>query len=218
MADILDEVEGDYRAEQLRQAAARYAWVGALALVLVLLAVGGWQLWQARQARTAAAAASAYLDASRTADSTGDTASRTAAAQRLLTLAAHSPPGYRTLARLRAAALLADAGNLAQAQSTWDQISTDPQAEPLLRQLASLLWVQRGLDRSDPAALRTRLVSLTTPDTPYHALGQEAQALLELRLNHTEAARKILRRIAADPTAPAGVRGRDGAMLSRLGG
>jgi len=148
----------------------------------------------------------------------GDTAGRDAAAQRFAALAGTSPAGYRSLARLRQAALLAGAGQLAQAQAVWDQISTDPDADPLIRQLASLLWVQRSLDSADPAALRTRLVSLTGGDDPFAPLALEAQALLELRQGQTDAARTLLRRLTGDPATPTGVRGRDGAMLSHLGG
>jgi hypothetical protein len=219
MTDILDEVESDYRAEQLRAVAARYAGLAVAILVLALASVGGWQYWQARQARLADAAATSYIAAAKTADAlvAGDTAGRIAAAAQLGTLAATMPPGYRTLTRLRQAALLADAGKLPQAQAVWDSISTDPDATPPLRQLASLLWVQRGLDTSDPAALRTRLVSLTTPDNPYHVLALESLALLDLRVGQNDAARLLLQRLTRDPSTPASVRGRDGALLSRLG-
>jgi hypothetical protein len=211
VADIFDEVEGDYRAEQLREAATRYAWVAGVALLAVLAGVGLWQYRQRHQAE---------LDTAKAADAlvAGDTAGRIATARRFADFAASAPAGYRTLARLREAALLAGAGDLPRAQALWDQISTDPDADPLLRQLASLLWVERSLDTADPAALRTRLVSLTAADNAYAPLAVEAQALLDLRQGQTNAARTLFRRLASDPAAPAGVRGRDGAMLARLGG
>ncbi len=220
MADILDEVEGEYRAEQLRAVATRYAGVAIGALLLVLIGVGGWQYWQGQRAKADSAAAAPFIAASKDTDAlvAGDTAGRRALAQRFAALARTAPAGYRTLARLREAALLADSYQLGQAQALWDQVSTDPDADPLLRQLASLLWVQRGLDSADTAALRTRLVSLTGADDPYRPLALEAQAMLDLRLGQTAAARAVLRELTSDPTAPPGVRGRDGAMLSRLGG
>jgi hypothetical protein len=220
VADIFDEVEGDYRAEQLREAATRYAWVAGVALLAVLAGVGLWQYRQRHQAELDTAASVGYLDTAKAADAlvAGDTAGRIATARRFADFAASAPAGYRTLARLREAALLAGAGDLPRAQALWDQISTDPDADPLLRQLASLLWVERSLDTADPAALRTRLVSLTAADNAYAPLAVEAQALLDLRQGQTNAARTLFRRLASDPAAPAGVRGRDGAMLARLGG
>jgi hypothetical protein len=186
----------------------------------VLAAVGLWQYRQRRHAELDATAAVTYLDAAKSADAlvAGDTAGRTATASRFAQFAATAPAGYRSLARLREAALLAGAGQLTRAQAVWDQVSTDPDADPLLRQLASLLWVERSLDTADPNALRTRLVSLTGASEPYSALALEAQALLDLRQGQTDAARTLFRRLVSDPAAPAGVRGRDGAMLSRLGG
>jgi hypothetical protein len=41
--------------------------------------------------------------------------------------------------------------------------------------------------------------------------------MLDLRQGQTAAARAVLRELTSDPTAPQGVRGRDSAMLSRLG-
>ncbi len=220
MADILDEVEGEYRAEQLRAVATRYAGLGLGVLVLVLIGVGVWEYQQGRQAKADAAAAAPFIAATKAADAlvAGDTTGHRALAQRFIELAQTAPPGYRTLARLHAAALLADSYQLGQAQTLWDQVSTDPDADPLLRQQASLLWVQRSLDSADPAALRTRLVSLTGADDPYRPMALEAQALLDLRQGQTGAARGILRQLVSDPAAPQGVRGRGEAMLSRLGG
>ncbi len=220
MADILDEVEGEYRAEQLRAVATRYAGVALGALLLVLIGVGVWEYQQNRQVQANAAAAGPFIDAAKAADGlvAGDTTGHRALAQKLIDLARTAPPGYRTLERLRAAALLADSYQLGQAQTLWDQVSTDPDADPLLRQEASLLWVQRSLDSADPAALRTRLVSLTGADDPYRPMALEAQALLDLRQGQTAAARTILRQLTSDPTVPQGVRGRGGALLSRLGG
>lgn len=220
VADIFDEAESDYHAEQLRAAVSRYGWVAAAAVVLGLLAVGGFEYWQSRTAHADQRAAAAYLDDSKQADAlvAGDRAGQLALAQRFTNLAATAPPGYRTLARLRAAGLLADAGKLSAAQALWDQLSSDPNTDPLLRQLASLLWVQRGLATSDPAALRTRLVTQMSADDPYHALAAEAQALLDLRLHNPDGARAVLESLLADPTLPSGVRARDGAILTMLGG
>jgi hypothetical protein len=78
--------------------------------------------------------------------------------------------------------------------------------------------VERGLDTTDPDALRTRLLTITAGDNPYHTLGEEAEALLDVRVKKTDEARALLRRVIADPTAPNGLRERDAAILSHLGG
>ena len=84
-------------------------------------------------------------------------ANRTAAHRGVRQLAATAPEGYATLARLREAALKADAGDLPGAAALWDRVAGDASADPLLRDLASLLWAQHQIDSGDPALLEARL-------------------------------------------------------------
>jgi hypothetical protein len=122
------------------------------------------------------------------------------------------------LSRLREAGLKADAGDLQGATALWDQVAGDPSADPLLRNLASLLWAQHLMDNGDPSLLEARLKLLTAPDSPWRALAEEQLAQLDLRQGKTDQARTVLQHLAQDATAPNGVRGRASALLSRLGG
>ena len=90
--------------------------------------------------------------------------------------------------------------------------------DPLLRDLASLLWAQHQIDSGDPSLLEARLKALAALSNPWHALADEQLALLDLRQGKVDQARTTLRRLAQDITAPNGVRGRAGALLGRLGG
>jgi hypothetical protein len=147
-----------------------------------------------------------------------NTAERAAAIALFEPIAGDAPEGYRTLARLHEAALKADAGDLAGATLLWDQVAGDAAADSLLRDLASLLWVERQLDSGDPALLEARLKPLAVPQNPWRALAQEQLALLDLRRGKAEEARAALRNLAQDVTAPSGVRGRSNALLGHLGG
>ena len=69
-----------------------------------------------------------------------------------------------------------------------------------------------------PALLEARLGPLSAPDSPWHALAQEAQGLLDVRVGKTGPAKEIFRRLAQDASAPDGVRGRANGLLNRLGG
>jgi hypothetical protein len=162
-----------------------------------------------------------YLTAMTLADATAagtSAANRAAAIAAFDKLTATAPEGYRTLARLRDAALKADAGDLTGATALWDQVAADNAADPLLRDLASLLWAEHQIDHGDPALLESRLKALTAPDNVWHALAEEQLALLDLRVGKTDQAKTTLRRLAQDTTAPSGVRGRAGGLLNRLGG
>jgi len=66
--------------------------------------------------------------------------------------------------------------------------------------------------------LRARLAPLALPTNAWHALAQEAAALLDLRQGQTDQAKAALKTLAQDTTAPSGVRGRANGLLARLGG
>ena len=220
MVDIFDEVDEDLRAERAQQLLKRHGGAVLAAALLVVAAVGGWQGWIWWQGRRATTAAASYIGAMSAADSLrpGETDGRAAVARSFVEVAARAPEGYATLARLRAAASAADAGNLPSALALWDGIAGDSRADPLLRGLASLNWVQHQLDTADPALLEARLKPLTAPDGPWRALALEAQGLLDFRTGRTEPAKDIFRRLAQDGAAPDGVRSRATGLLNRLGG
>jgi len=221
VVDIFDEVDEELRAERAQQLLKRYSGLIIAAVLVIVGAVAGWQGWHWYEARQDQAAATEYLTAMTLADATAagsSAASRAAAIAAFDRLTGTAPEGYRTLARLRQAALKAEAGDKAGAASLWDQVAGDSSADPLLRDLASLLWAAHQIDSGDPALVEARLKPLAAPDNPWHALAQEQQALLDMRQGRNDEAKATLRRLAQDTTAPNGVRGRAGGLLNRLGG
>jgi hypothetical protein len=214
--DIFDEVDEDLRAERARKLLQRYGGLLVFAAVLVVAGAGGWQAWKSHEAKQNAKVAQEFLTALDNAvGPPGD--GRKAAVLELANVARDGNAGYRTLARLREAALQADAGEAASAEALWTQVANDPSADPLLRDVAVLHSVLHQIDGGDPAALDARLQPLAAPDNPWHALAEEAQALIDLRQGHNDAARDTLKRLAQDVTAPDGVRGRANGLLARLG-
>ncbi len=219
VTDIFDELNEDLRAEKARALAMRYGGLGVAALVLVLAGVGGWQGWRWYQDREATSAALPYLSAMAQADAlpAGPTPARTIAADAFAHVAATAPAGYRTLARLREAALLADSGNLPGALTLYDEVAQDSAVDPILRDLATLLWARHQIDQGDPAAIASRLKTIEGAGNPWRSLALEADALLALRRDDKDAAMTILRALSTDTTAADGVRGRAGGLLTLLG-
>ena len=173
MPDIFDEVDEDLRAERARKALQRYGGVLVLAAVLVVAGAGGWQAWKSHAAKENARVAQLFLTGlDGAAGPPGD--GRKAAELEFEQVAATGNAGYRTLARLRAAALKQDAGDAAGAEALWTQVAGDASADPLLRDAAVLQSVLHQIDSGDPAALRARLAPLAAPDNPWHALAEEA--------------------------------------------
>ena len=207
MADIFDEVNEDLRAERAGRFARRY---GALVVVAVVLAAGGvigYEAWRGQQAKQAEVVAADYL----TAVSAG-----AAGREALGRMAETGPPGYRALAELQAASLSARADDTPGALATWDRLANDPAADPLLRDLATLLWAQRQVDAGPADAVIARLQPLTAPTNPWRALALETQSWVLTRAGQTEQARAILAGLVVDAAAPEGVRGRSQALLARL--
>jgi hypothetical protein len=218
VVDIFDEVDEELRADRAQELLKRYAgWIiGAGALIVA--GAGGYQGWHWWQVKQDLAAATQYIDAMNATASAGVAGpDRPAAIARFDAVVAGAPHGYGTLARLQDAALKADNGDLQGAAMLWDQVAGDRNAEPLLRELASLLWAQRQINTGDPALLEARLKPLAEPGGAWRSLAQEQLALLDLRQNKTDAAKDLLRKLAQDVTAPAGVRGRASALLTKLG-
>ncbi len=121
MVDIFDEVEEDLRAERAEKLLKKYAWLIVAIAVAVVAAAAGWQFWTRYQARQDAAAAARYIAAQNATEQPGTAKPEQIAA--LDQLAATGPTGYRTLARLRAASLKADAGDLQGANRMWNAVA-----------------------------------------------------------------------------------------------
>lgn len=220
MVDIFDEVDEELRAEKAKRLLRRYGGLIIAACVACVGGVAGWQGWQYWRARQDVAAAEAYLASlSRIETNASPTEEqRKAALPGFEALAQAAPDGYRTLARLQAAAIKADSGDLRGAQALWDQVAADTSADMLLRDLASLVWASRMIDHGDPQLIEARLRPLVAPGNAWRSLAREQLALLALRQDKTDAARDDFRKLADDVTAPAGVRARARVLLDRLGG
>jgi hypothetical protein len=221
VVDIFDEVSDDLRTERAIKLAQRYGGLLILVLVLVLLAIGGQQAWGWYQGQQNAKAATAYLALTGPIDAANgnlSTAQTTADAQSLTKFAASAPAGYRALANLRAAGLYAGIGQTDQANTLWNNLADDTGADPLLRDMANLLWAQHALGHAPDADVLARLKPLTAEQNPYHGLAQETQALLYLHEGKTDLAKALFSQLAMDPAAPDGVRNRADGLLAKLNG
>ena len=214
MVDIFDEVEEDLRAERAQKLFKKYAWLIVAAIVAVVGAAAGWQLWTRYQNQQDAAAAARFIAAQTELELPA--VSKPDQIAVLDQLAATAPEGYKTLARLRAAGLKADAGDLQGAESLWNAVAADSSADSLLRDFASLMAIVRELDHGDPSQLESRLKPLADYANPWSSLAREQAAMLSLRQGKIEDARKALQGLANDFRAPSGLRTRASALLAGL--
>jgi hypothetical protein len=219
--DIFDEVEEDLRAERARALLRRYGLWLVAAAVLVVAGAGGYEYWQYRNRQSREQDAALFIAATQDAQPTPGglpEAKRNDALAGFGRVAEQGNEGYATLARLRAAALKADAGDLGGANALWNEVAADLRADQLLRDLATLQWAQHQPATADADAIRSRLGPLTAPTNPWRYLAQEQEALVDLRAGAPDRGKQELQNLAKDITAPEGVRGRANGLLERLGG
>ncbi len=216
MVDIFDEVDEELRADKAQAFLRRYGYLLVAGAVAIIVGVGGYKAWRWYDMRGATATAEQYAAAERAASGASESAARDAAIADFAKVAASGRPGYRAAARLNEAALAFKGGDLARASALWDEVAADGGADPLLRDLANLMWAKHHLDQPDAAL--ARLKALTAPTNPWHALATEAEAWVALTRGAKADAEATLRGLAADVTAPEGVRTRATELLGRLNG
>ncbi len=215
MPDLVDEVEEEIRQERTQALLKKFGGAATGLALLVLAGVGGWQGWTWWENRAAEASAAGFLAATQAASVEG--ADLRAVTDRMVGLAQDAPPGYRVLARLRAAALAAEAGERPRALELWNQVANDSAADPLYRDLATLLWGLHGLQDGNAAEVETRLAPLAAAG-PWQASAREVRALAALARNDAAEARRRLTELARDDNTPRGVRERAQRLLSGLEG
>lgn len=189
-------------------------WIIAAA-VAVVVATGGYEAWSAHKKSVANQQAAEFLAASALAD--GPTDRRKDALPALLDLAQNGSEGYRTLARLRAAGVLADSQDLKGALAQWEAVAADSSADADLRSFADLQWALHQIDNGDPSAVQTRLQKLTGAGATWRGMALEGEALLAVRQGQTDQARALLKSLVADPTVTDSVRGRAAGLLQQIG-
>jgi hypothetical protein len=215
MVDIFDEVSEDLRNERALALAKRYGVVLLAACLAVLVGVGVQQFWQWRQAQDAQKAAGAYLAVTGPIDANPAPDQAAKGAASLTNFAATAPAGYAALADLRAAALYSAAGQTGQALAIWNNVANSS-VDPLLSDLAALLWAQHAAGTVPDDQVLTRLKPLEATGNPYHDLAQETQALIYLKQGHADLAKAIFTQIESDPAAAPDVRNRAQGLLASL--
>jgi hypothetical protein len=210
VADIFHEVDEEVRRERLKKLWERYSiFIVALA-VLVVAGIGAWRGYEWWEGKKAAAAGTAF-ESAMTLSEAGKHAEAEAA---FVKIAADAPSGYRALARLQAAAVLAEA-KPADAVKAYDDLAADRSIGAALQDLAVLRAGMLVVDTAPLAEMRRRLDPLAEPGRIFRHSARELLALSAWRNHDFSAARRYIDMIAADAESPAGARAR-AEMLSAL--
>lgn len=211
MSDIFREVEEDLRKERAQALWDKYGiWVIGAAVAIVAV-VAGTTWWNAYQRSQAEDASRAYMEA----DALAAEGELAEAARRFEALAAERGGGYETVARLRAAALLAEAGERDAAVAAFDAVAGEA-SDPVLSDLAALRAALVLSDVASPDELAVRLTPLAEEGRPWRFTALELLAFAALRADDREAAGQHYRALAEGEGVPPLSRERARTMLRGL--
>jgi hypothetical protein len=211
VSEIFDEVDEEVRREQLKKLWDQYSIHIIAAALLIVAAVAGWRGYQYLEAKKAAEAGAAFDAAMELSDQKKHAEAETAFEK----LATTAPSGYRTLARLRAAAEVATRDPQAGAK-TYDEIAADSSVGSDERDLARIRAAGLLLDTANYASMLERLEAATKPGATFRHTARELLALSAWRANDIAAARQWLDMIANDGDTPSGMRSRAEALQALL--
>jgi hypothetical protein len=126
-------------------------------------------------------------------------------------------PGARTAARLLQAGAALEAGDIDKASGLYQQVASDAEAPPALRDLARIRDVAARFDTMTPADVIAKLGDLAKPGTPYFGAAGELVAMAHLEAGNRAEAGRLFGAIAKDEELPETLRSRARQMAGLLG-
>ena len=211
MSELFDEVDEEVRRDQLKKLWDRYSIFIVAGALLIIAAVGGWRGYQYLEAKKAAEAGAAFDKAVELSEQNKHAEAEVAFTE----LAAKAPSGYRTLARLRAAAELANRDPQG-AVKLYDEIAADRRVSATEQDLAKVRAAALLLETATYPNMLSRLEATTVPGATFRHTARELLALSAWRANDAAAVRQWLDVIANDGETPAGLRSRAEALQALL--
>jgi hypothetical protein len=207
---FIEEVTEEVRRDVLYGYARKYGWI---AVLVVVLAVGGAAYNEWSKARTTAAA-QAQGDAIIAALNADDATARATALEKL---AGDAGPAA-TLIELRRAAILAEEGDKDAAAALLEKVASAADTTAIYRDLAQLKLVILQGDAMEASARMAILDRLANPGAPYRAVALEQRALALLAAGDQDAALTQLTDLLDEPGISQGMSNRTQQLIVALGG
>ena len=198
---FIREVDEDLSQDRQLAFLRRYGPLLGAAAALLIGIVGGAEILETRREAARAEAAEAYVA---TLDEGTDP-------DALLQFASAADGGYRALARMRAAGLLARQGEAQQAINTYAAVSDDDRLPAALRDLARIRAGYLALEEGEGAADAAITGVTTEALLPF---AREVSALAAMDRGDYRTAAATFRAIEQTQTAPADLRGRASALAA----
>src|ERR1700687_6217954 len=203
VSDIFQEVDEEVRREQLKKLWDRYgAYFIALA-VLVVVAVAAWRgydYWQSKKAAEFGAQFNAAAILS-------EQGKHDEAEKAFARIATEGTSGYRVLARMRAAAEVAERDPKA-AIAAYDDLAASAATGQPMQDLAALRAGMILVDTAPFAEMTRRLEPIAGAGAPFRHSARELLAFAAWKAGDAAAMRKWYQLVHDDPESPASVRSR----------
>jgi hypothetical protein len=214
VSDVFQEVDEELRRDKAADLWKRYGNYVAGAAIAIVVGTAVYVVWRDYTQKQAAQQGAEFFAATALAASGGD---REKAIPAFDALARNASSGYAVLARMREAALRAEGGDRAAAATIYQSVADDRGAAKELRDAARLLAGLQTIESLDPAELDRQLAALRADANPWRHTALEMAAIAATRAGDAAKARELFARIADDPAAPTGARGRAAEMIAALG-
>lgn len=184
-----------------------------VAVILFLIAVGGWLYWQNRQ-RAQSAKRSEQLSSIFTDIGAGKSKQ---AQKRLQPLESADNETVRALALLTDAAVALDGNDRTTALSKYRILAGDDKVAEPFRDVALIRSTSLEFDSIKPEQVIARLAPLTKPGSPWFGSAGELTAMAYLKQGQKDKAGRLFAAIAADKTVPETLRNRAVQIAGTLG-
>jgi hypothetical protein len=206
VSDIFQEVQEEYRREQMAKLWKSYQAPIIAAVTVIILAVAGyqgWSYWHAQQLEASSREFEKIAEFVASDAANSDPTKKKEAADRFAKLATTATSGYAMAAKFQEAGLRAELLDIKAAQAIYDDIIAMT-SDPLFRDYAQLRWAILVLETESLDNIRKRVEPIAKGTGPWRVMGLELLAYSAWRGGKKDEALKLYAEIAEVPNAPNG--------------
>lgn len=192
---LFREVEEELRREQFARIWDRYGIYIIVAVVAIIAAIVGSQVWESRRIAQANAAGAEY-EAATALVAAGKSED---AAKAFEAIAANGPKGYAALAALSQAGAYLKQDKRAEALVVFDKLAEDTTADRLLADFARLQAAALRLGEADFTEMENRLKPLTVDSSSWRLTARELLGTAAVKAGKLDEARTLLTPLLIEP-------------------
>jgi hypothetical protein len=209
---LIREIDESLRQEKLELLWKKHSTAIILAAIGVVFAVVAWQYYSSWRENRAGEIGNKYQAALEQLSSNKNEEAEKA----LKELATGSTGGYKTLSKLRLAALEAQRGKRDEAVKIYDELAADGQNSALMRDFARIKGALLRVDSADFTEMQNRLNELRQGQSSYQSVAREIYGLSAWKNGKLAEAEREFQLLIADFNVPQATRTRAEVMLQLI--